>query len=104
MITIRQALPAPEVDDVSLRRIDIRHPAYPDTNPALLRFNAVDDGGIDYDTAFLACCIITGNTWSRGWLAHRETEGQFQRVDRLTDGVLRDSVYYFCLGEDTSGR
>jgi len=102
MVAIRQALPAPEADDASLRRIDIRHPAYPDTNPALLRLNAVDDGGVDYDIAFVACCIVTGNTWARAWLATRDADGRLQRAARPPDGVLREATYYLCLGADVA--
>jgi len=76
MVAIRQALAVPEADDASVRLIEIRHPAYPDTNPALLRLNAVDNGGIDYDTAFVACGIVTGNTWSRAWLATRDADSR----------------------------
>ncbi|KAH8672172.1 hypothetical protein BGZ61DRAFT_536831 [Ilyonectria robusta] len=49
--------------------VDIRHPKYPDSEPALLRFAAIDgdDGdGVDFEVALVACGIITGNTWHSG--------------------------------------
>jgi hypothetical protein len=88
------------------RRIRFRHPAYPESAPELLCLSVVDgdDGdGVDYDTAFLACCIVTGNKWRDGWLARKRSDGVFQRVERSADGILRDQVYYFCLSRDTTG-
>jgi hypothetical protein len=88
--------------------VRFRHPAYPESEPELLRLNAVDgpgddgDGrrdGIDYDTAFIACCIVAGNTWGGGWLVERTAEGSFSRMQRPPDGILRGQVYYFLLGD-----
>ena len=103
MVNVRPQLPSPDEDCAAIKRIEFRHPAYPDSAPALLRLSAVDDGGIDFDTAFLACCVITGNTWSSAWLAQRGREGRLQRLARPLDGILRDSVYHFCVGEDVHG-
>jgi hypothetical protein len=103
-------LAAPRADETSHPRVEIRHPAYPDTTPALLRLQAVDDGGVDYDTAFVACAIITGNTWSRAWFARRRPAdagpadlrllSQLERVERPPDGVLRGRIYYFVVGDE----
>lgn len=93
-----------------IRRVRFRHPAYPDFEPDLLLLNAVDgDGaGIDYDTAFVACCIVTGNRWDDGWLAQREDvqsneyhsgKFSFTRVSRPDDGILQGDIYYFLIGD-----
>lgn len=99
-----------ENTDQDARRIQFRHPAYPDFEPALLRLYAVDGDGINYDTAFVACCIVTGNKWADGWFAVREDAQSpgddddddkftFRRVSRPQDGILRGDIYYFLLGE-----
>lgn len=88
--------------------ISFRHPAYPDSDDAeILLLSAVDGDdnsrGIEYDTAFVACCIVTGNKWSEGWLAQKP-RGTFERVKLPEDGILRGRVYYFMLGEGDSMR
>lgn len=97
-------LPPGSEDGDSSKVVHIRHPAYPDTEPDLLRFNALDGDGIQYDIAFTSCCIVTGNTFSTGWLAIRvlsdDGDGpHFHRVGRPDDGILHDLQYYFCIGE-----
>jgi hypothetical protein len=85
-----------------IRLISFRHPAYPDYAPELLRLTAVDGenrDGIDYQTALIACCIVTGNAWSVGWLATKDAKGGFTKVDRPDDGILRGAKYYFHLGD-----
>ncbi|KAK4144476.1 uncharacterized protein C8A04DRAFT_27662 [Dichotomopilus funicola] len=88
--------------------VHFRHPAYPDAEPDLLRFSALDGGdgsdGIDYDLALTSCCIVTGNTSATGWLAVRVSSSDddkplFHRVDRPGDGILRHLEYHFCVGE-----
>ncbi|KAH6867387.1 hypothetical protein B0T10DRAFT_502438 [Thelonectria olida] len=93
------SLGSPSTD---IRCISFRHPAYPEYAPELLHLTAVDGenrDGIDYLTALVACCIVTGNMWHTGWLATKDTAGAFARVDRPEDGILRGDTYYFRLGE-----
>jgi hypothetical protein len=82
--------------------VSFRHPAYPDFDSGFLLLSAVDgddDGdGLDYDTAFYACCIVTGNKWNDGWLAEKKGDA-FDRVNRPHDGILRGKIYYFLLGD-----
>ena len=61
------------------------------------------DGGLDFDIAMTACCIITDTPWDRGYFAQRaaaaaEAEDPvLQRVDRPQDGLLRHLDYFFCV-------
>ncbi|GAB1311800.1 hypothetical protein MFIFM68171_02010 [Madurella fahalii] len=108
---LKQAFTPPETSDdddddaSSSKMTHFRHPAYPDTEPDLLRLSALDDGdGIQYDIALTSCCIVTGNTFATGWLATRVSSSDgngphFHRVGRPDDGILRDRKYYFCVGE-----
>ncbi|KAH6617065.1 hypothetical protein F5144DRAFT_381999 [Chaetomium tenue] len=111
----------PSIDN-SCRLVHFRHPAYPDTEPDLLRLGALDRGnengdgdgdgngdgngnGIQYDFALASCCVVTGNTFANGWLATRVLPGNgqnplFHRVSRPEDGILRDGEYHFCVGEE----
>lgn len=61
------------------RLVLFRHPAYPDTEPDLLCLAATDgdDLGVDYGTAFVAFCIVTGNSWHDGWVAEKGDAGDF---------------------------
>ncbi|KAK3366584.1 hypothetical protein B0H63DRAFT_515814 [Podospora didyma] len=55
----------------------------------LLCLRTLDDGGIDHDTALVACGIVTG------FFATRETGAQgFEPVSRPDDGILRGSEYF----------
>ncbi|KAI0096173.1 hypothetical protein F4776DRAFT_669576 [Hypoxylon sp. NC0597] len=65
-------LPAQKKDrEAILRRIDIYHPAYDDLDP-LLTLRASDNGGVHYNVAYYACCILAGNLW-------KENEGRSTR-------------------------
>ncbi|KAF4467142.1 hypothetical protein FALBO_5982 [Fusarium albosuccineum] len=84
------------------RHILFQHPAYPDSASEMLALTATEgDGqdGVDYQMALISCCIITGNTWRDGWLARKDSKDTFTRVDRPEDGILREPVYYFRLGQ-----
>lgn len=78
------------------RVIKILHPDYPTAENTLLHLRALDDGGIDYDTALVACGIVTGNT-STGFLATCEAGAHLERVVRPDDNILRGSEYFFQL-------
>ncbi|KAF5002601.1 hypothetical protein FDECE_10572 [Fusarium decemcellulare] len=82
--------------------IAFRHPAYSRFERELLRFNLVDGpakDGLDYDFALICCGIVTGNTWETGWFATGEANGQYSRVERPTDGLLRGHTYYYFVGD-----
>jgi hypothetical protein len=72
----------------------------------ILKFPAVEPGdGIDYyDFVATALGIVTGNTFSTGWLALRSVgnDGRpiFRCVERPADGILYGRVYYWCVGEE----
>ena len=98
--------PRPPLETATSRTIptvSFRHPAYSGFDAEFLLLSAVDgddDGdGLDYDTAFYACCIVTGNKWhdGEGWLAEKQGD-RFNRVNRPDDGILRGKLYYFLLG------
>lgn len=82
--------------NVPARTIEIHHPDYPPGENILLVFRALDDDGIDYDTAFVACGIVAGNIWT-GFLATRDTSGTLVCVVRPVDGILRGDSYFFQL-------
>ena len=66
---------------------------------------ALDGGGIEYDTARVACAILAGNRWD-GWLARRSHDDEgtgYERIERPTDGVTREEVYYFCVSDGFMG-
>lgn len=90
----------PLTDSSPKYHIIIRHPAYPDTERPLLRLAALDgdDGdGLNYDFALVACGSFTGNTWSTGYLATKDAEENFSRVERPANGILKGSAYYYML-------
>lgn len=81
------------------RDVRFRHPAYPDSAPDLLVLTAADgDGGLSFDRASEACCIVAGVNWDGGYLALKASENNdLQRVDRPQDGLLRLREYFFCV-------
>lgn len=81
---------------------DFRHPAYPKTDPPLLRLDAFEgdhQDGLNYHLALWACGIVTGNTWPHGRLATKADVGGFITVNQPEDGVLRRETYYYLIGE-----
>ncbi|KAI3328245.1 hypothetical protein F4824DRAFT_154653 [Ustulina deusta] len=82
--------------------IEFLHPAYPDGANILLRLYAVDDDGVDFDFAHIACSIIANNTFTSGWLARRRVCGENHEYKAVTRGLLKDKSYYFCIGEDAT--
>ncbi|KAL6354002.1 hypothetical protein LRP88_12633 [Fusarium phalaenopsidis] len=98
--------PPPDTDTGEPNYVDIRHPAYPDSEPALLRFAAIDgdDGdGVDFEVALVACGIITGNTWHSGYIAEMDAGGEYVKIDRSTTDVLRGRTYYYFVDEQPPG-
>ncbi|KAJ3526774.1 hypothetical protein NM208_g4360 [Fusarium decemcellulare] len=84
------------------RHILFQHPAYLDSASEMLALTATEgdvQDGVDYQMALISCCTITGNTWRDGWLARKDSKDTFTRVDRPEDGILREPVYYFRLGQ-----
>ncbi|KAL2258286.1 hypothetical protein VTK26DRAFT_8451 [Humicola hyalothermophila] len=75
-------------------RINFLHPGYP-RKAVLLSLLALDDGGIDFDTALVACGVIAGNRWSDGFFS-LDRSGTV-RVERPDGGILREPQYYFQL-------
>ncbi|KAL2165010.1 hypothetical protein VTH06DRAFT_306 [Thermothelomyces fergusii] len=76
------------------RRVDFLHPGYA-TRAVLLSLPALDDGGVDFDTALAACGVLAGNRWGDGFFSS-DRDGA-ARVARPGDGVLRDPQYFFHL-------
>ncbi|KAI0122807.1 hypothetical protein F4814DRAFT_410010 [Daldinia grandis] len=102
-----------------LSAINIYHPGYPDIYNPLLRFLALDDGGVNYDLVYYACCIIAGNvgiqppeapqakdhharshgaisesTRPEAYLATSSSPGATP-VTPPSDGILREKLYFF---------
>ncbi|KAL8382021.1 hypothetical protein RB595_006008 [Gaeumannomyces hyphopodioides] len=113
----REALPPPALpvnhNDGTYKVIRIRHPAYPISAPDLLRLSATDgDGwdGLDFDVAKAACSIVTTVGWNDGvfaiqteassgavqGVASTPTHPPLSAVERPADGILRESVYFWC--------
>ncbi|KAL9003999.1 MAG: hypothetical protein Q9188_003161 [Gyalolechia gomerana] len=101
-VTLRPQQRLPEhldrVDTISLNplhQIEFKHPAYPASSNTFLILHAFDhpNGGLHYNTAKIACGIITGNRW----------DGSFRRdVDENDlvygdDDIMPSGVYYFIL-------
>ena len=61
----------------------------------LLSLPALDDGGIDFDTALAACCLVAGNRWRDGFFS--SDRGGASSVARPHDGILREPHYFFHL-------
>lgn len=57
-----------------------------------LSLPCLDDGGVCFDTALVACGLIACNQWS-GFFS-TDKLGQ-TRVDRPADGILRGHPYYY---------
>lgn len=104
MVTIRAPLEADVGTPAtrSPRVVEFLHPAYPDGANLLLGLYALDDGGIDYDTAHAACCIIANNSWGLGFLAERRpaADGRVTYEPVPRDQILSAASYYFCVGTD----
>ncbi len=81
------------------RVVRFRHPAYPGA-PPLLVLVAADGGGLNFDLALTACCIIADSDWDNGYLAQARPGASLQRVDRPEDGLLHDLEYFFCATDD----
>jgi hypothetical protein len=98
---LKDAISLPR-DAAELRVIRILHPDYSAAENTLLHLRAVDDDGIDYDTALVACGIITGNTTTGFFATRRPGPGAlgFDRVARPSDSILRGSKYLFQLPDE----
>lgn len=85
--------------------ISILHPDYAPHENTLLEFRALDDGGLDYDTALVACGILAGNKWTGFFAKQSPASGSnLVRVARPADGVLRgNDAYYFQLPDADAG-
>ncbi|KAI4858569.1 hypothetical protein F4820DRAFT_442211 [Hypoxylon rubiginosum] len=85
-----------------LRRIDFYHPGYVNM-PPLFTARASDDGGVHYNVAYYACCIIAGNVWHDDEGRTDDTLQPFfsstpaptSRIPAPADGILRGAEYYF---------
>lgn len=100
MVQAKAPLPPPMADDRVFPTVSFRHPAYPDYESEFMLLSAVDGDdlgdGLDYDTAFLACCIAAGNKWHAGWLAEKHRDS-FSPVDVPEDRILRGDKYYLMM-------
>ncbi|KAL8383535.1 hypothetical protein RB595_010643, partial [Gaeumannomyces hyphopodioides] len=101
----REPLPPPALPESHssgrYKSIRIRHPAYPNATPDLFEFRAIDGddrNGLDFDVARAACSIITTVGWDRGVFAVQSeaSSGALSAVERPADGILRESVYFWC--------
>ncbi|EJT71213.1 hypothetical protein GGTG_10473 [Gaeumannomyces tritici R3-111a-1] len=91
---LRPAANEPESQAQRLRKADFLHPGYPG-KAVLLSLPALDDGGIDFDTALAACGLVAGNRWSDGSFSLDRSAAV--SVERPSDGVLREPEYFFQL-------
>ncbi|PMB64022.1 hypothetical protein BM221_010187 [Beauveria bassiana] len=75
-------------------RVDFLHPGY-SGSAVLLSLPALDDGGIDFDTALTACGVVAGNRWRDGFFSSDRSGAS--RVQRPDDSILRELQYFFQL-------
>jgi hypothetical protein len=80
--------------------INFRRPSYKDSYNQLLILPALDNGGIHYETAHIACAILANNCWD-GWFT--EEQGG-DRVYVPDDGILRKQNYYFRVSDHANGK
>src|SRR5438045_646943 len=94
------ATPATNYGNPALR-IDFCHPGYNFPHDTLLTLHAFDhpDGGIHYNTAFVACAIVAGNAWHGYFTETRD--GPTVNIGR--DGILREKKYYFHVPDPRRG-
>ncbi|KAL8728303.1 MAG: hypothetical protein Q9181_005386 [Wetmoreana brouardii] len=78
-------------------KVTICHPGYRDAADDLISFAAFDGprGGLFYDTALIACGIITANHWD-GWFS-KDIKGEEIISRAACEGVLPPGLYYFQL-------
>ncbi|KAI0835339.1 hypothetical protein F5Y06DRAFT_299757 [Hypoxylon sp. FL0890] len=118
-------VPIPQEDDNRdpsdslIPSINIYHPGYSKEYSPLLRFLALDDGGIDYDLVYYACHVITGNVYleeeqttsdtvrneeassPKSYLAESSDVLTATPLIRPPDGILRKKTYYFHVRTDS---
>ncbi|KAH6627691.1 hypothetical protein F5144DRAFT_603942 [Chaetomium tenue] len=97
------AIPPSLLSSVFQPNISFVHPGYDEdfTSATFLSLPCLDDGGVCFDTALVACGLIACNQWS-GFFSIDKL-GQ-KRVDRPADGILRGHpYYYFQLSASASG-
>ena len=78
-------------------KVIICHPGYGDAADDLISFAAFDrlHGGLYYDTALIACGIISGNHWD-GFFS-KDIDGEKIISFASCDGILSPGSYYFQL-------
>ena len=83
-------------------KINFRHPGYDDNSNVLLVLPGLDgpNGGIDHETARIACGILANNNWA-GFFAE-DKEGK-QKVGSF-DAILHKKNYYFHVSSDANGK
>ncbi|KAL9023240.1 MAG: hypothetical protein Q9196_007321, partial [Gyalolechia fulgens] len=76
-------------------QVEFKHPAYPDECDTFLTLAALDhpDGGIHYNTARIACGVITGNRWEGSFTAEKNG----QSISLNGDDILPPGIWYFYL-------
>lgn len=75
--------------------VEFKHPAYQDECDTFLILSALDhpNGGLHYNTAKIACGVITGNRWDGSFTAKKN--GQPITLDG--DDILPPGIWYFYL-------
>ena len=78
-------------------KVTICHPGYNDASDDLISFPAFDglNGGLYFDTALIACGIITGNNWDGSF--SKDIKGKEVISHESCDGILPPGLYYFHL-------
>ena len=82
------------------KRVQVRHPGYPDATNIILTLPAQDyaTGGLHYETVLTACGILTGNRWD-GYLS-KDREGP--AVPEVRSQLIAPGDYYFYLPHPSS--
>ncbi|KAI0839976.1 hypothetical protein F5Y06DRAFT_19597 [Hypoxylon sp. FL0890] len=80
--------------------LQIFHPFYSNKFKPLMQFLALDSGGIDYDLAYYACCLLVGNAWTRPealqpYFSLTRKYDESKRIIRPDNGILPANKYYF---------
>ncbi|KAI0835347.1 hypothetical protein F5Y06DRAFT_306306 [Hypoxylon sp. FL0890] len=83
----------------AIQLVEIYHPLYPDRFCPILKLMALDNGGVDYDLIYYACCLLVENAWKRvehcrPFLSSSRLYDPALRVVRPDNGILPAAKYF----------
>lgn len=78
------------------KTISIAHPTWPENHDVYLTLNALDDwenGGSHFNTVWLACALVTGNSFNGHLSGPRDPMGESLNIG--ADDLLKEGKYWF---------